>query len=58
MDELQLYELGCLGPRETVTLFQKLIDTGTVWKLEPRFSLFALMLIQTGKCRPRNATLD
>lgn len=51
MDELQLYEWGRLGPRETVMLFQKLIDSGTVWQLEPRFSLFAMMLIQTGKCR-------
>ena len=58
MDELQLYELGRLDPQETVALFQKLIDSGTAWKLEPRLSLFALMLIQTGKCRPRKARLD
>jgi hypothetical protein len=58
MDELQLYELGRPGPRETVALFQKLIDSGTVRKVEPRFSLFALMLIQTGKCRPGFSCLD
>ena len=58
MDELQLYEFGRLDPQQTVILFQRLIDSGTVWKLEPRFSLFALMLIQTGKCRPGFARLD
>jgi hypothetical protein len=57
MNELQLYEWRRLRPRETVMLFQKLIDSGTVWQLEPRFSLFAMMLIQTGKCRP-GSSLD
>lgn len=58
MEELRLYELGRLDAQQTVTLFQRLIDSGTAWNLEPRFSLFALMLIQTGKCRPGAACLD
>lgn len=50
LDTLIEFEEGRLGELETVRLFQKLIDDGTVWKLQGSYGRTAQDLIQGGRC--------
>lgn len=50
LDTLIEFEEGRLVESETVRLFQKLIDDGTVWKLQGSYGRTAQGLIQDGKC--------
>ena len=44
------YEEGRLNEEETVELFQELIDSGVVWKLQGHYGRTAKRLIESGEC--------
>lgn len=44
------FEQGELGDDEIVELFQNLIDTGLVWKLQGSYGRTAHSLIEAGHC--------
>ncbi|MCA9078191.1 MAG: hypothetical protein KDA93_24390 [Planctomycetaceae bacterium] len=50
MDQMIAFELGDLDEAETVSLFQQLIDDGTVWRLQGSYGRMAQQLIETGRC--------
>jgi len=52
-DEVELYESGKLSFEKTVFLFQKLIDSGRIWKMNPYFLSQANHLIERGYVKQR-----
>ena len=50
LDSMIAYEEGELSDEETIDLFQELIDTGLVWKLQGSYGRAAKELIDTGLC--------
>lgn len=53
VEQIIAYENGELTPKETVELFQGLIDSGLVWKLQGHYGRMAIALIQEGACHPK-----
>lgn len=51
-DRLIAHEAGELDQEETARLFQELIDSGLVWKLQGHFGRMAICLINRGDCQP------
>ena len=49
-DAMMKWEAGELSDEETVTLFQALIDDGTVWDLQGMYGRMAESLINAGLC--------
>ena len=50
LDRMIAYEEGHLGPVDTVELFQELIDSGLVWKLQGCYVRQAQALLDAGYC--------
>lgn len=50
VDMVMAYEDGSLGRDETVALFQKLIDDGSVWSMQGHYGRMAQALIRKGYC--------
>ena len=50
LDSMIAYEEGELSDEETIDLFQELIDTGLVWKLQGNYGRVAGSLIDAGLC--------
>ena len=48
--DLLAYEEGELSTEETVALFQRLIDDGTVWQLPGSYGRTAMDFITAGAC--------
>tara|TARA_Y100000296_G_C4947492_1_gene144580 strand:+ start:86 stop:265 length:180 start_codon:yes stop_codon:yes gene_type:complete len=46
--EIVAYEDGALTDEETVTFFQKLVDTGLAWELQGSYGRMADYLIEQG----------
>lgn len=44
------FEQGTLPEQEIISLFQELIDDGTVWELQGTYGRTALSLINHGYC--------
>ena len=53
VEEVELYENGKLSFEKTVLLFQKLIDSGRLWKMNPYFLSQANDLIERGYVKQR-----
>ena len=53
LDEIIAYESGEMDQEEMVCLFQELIDSGLVWKLQGRYGRTASLLIESGRCTDR-----
>lgn len=52
VSKIMAYENGELSDEEAVALFQELIDSGLVWKLQGHYGLTAAALISAGECHP------
>jgi hypothetical protein len=48
VDKIIAYENGELGPEETVTLFQELVNSGLAWKLQGSYGRTAMWMITNG----------
>jgi hypothetical protein len=47
------YEMGDMDEDEVIDLFQRLIDSGTVWHLQGHYGRTATALIEAGYCTNR-----
>lgn len=58
VDQIVEYEQGELDDEATVELFQSLIDSGQVWRLQGHYGRTAMDLIESGFCTlgPERAT--
>jgi hypothetical protein len=52
VDMIIAYENGELGVEETISLFQKLINSGLAWQLQGSYGRMANALIEQGYCQP------
>jgi hypothetical protein len=52
LDQIIAYEMGELDEDEVIRLFQNLIDSGLVWKLQGHYGRTARALIDAGLCHP------
>lgn len=50
LDRMIAYEQGELSYEDSITLFQELIDSGLVWKLQGSYGRTASALIDAGEC--------
>lgn len=50
MNDLIAFEEGTLSKEDTIALFQRLIDDGSVWKLQGSYGRTAMDLIEAGRC--------
>lgn len=53
LDRMVAWEEGQLDEDDTVKLFQELIDSGLVWRLQGSYGRFANALINNGLCHYR-----
>lgn len=53
LDDMIAWEEGELGDEETIRLFQALIDSGLVWRLQGCYGRQAAGLIKDGLCHLR-----
>ena len=51
--QLTAYENGELDKEETIALFQHLLDTGMVWRLQGHYGRVTRVLIEQGAIKPR-----
>jgi hypothetical protein len=49
--KIMQYENDELNDEETIELFQELINTGLVWKLQGHYGRFAVELLGEGFCK-------
>lgn len=55
VDRIIDYESGQLSREEVIELFQALIDSGDVWRLQGSYGRTAVALIEAGLCVPKKA---
>jgi hypothetical protein len=58
LDQMIAYEEGSLDEDDTVDLFQQLIDSGLVWKLQGQYGRMAKALIDAGLCHSPSRRTD
>ena len=51
VDSIIAYEQGSLSQEETLTLFQDLLDSGDVWRLQGHYGRTAVQLLEAGLIR-------
>jgi len=49
-DAMMAWEEGSLSEKDTVKLFQKLIDNGMAWRLQGCYGRQAMAFIESGEC--------
>lgn len=55
LERLMAYEDGTLAPQDTIDLFQDLVDSGDVWRLQGHYRRAAQKLIALGMIQQREA---
>lgn len=50
VDKIVAYESGEQTEQETVKMFQKMIEDGSVWKLQGSYGRTAMELLRAGMC--------
>ena len=58
VDLIIAYESGELDETRTITLFQRLVDSGIVWLLQGRYTREAQRLIEAGRVIVSDETLE
>jgi hypothetical protein len=58
LDRMIQWEDGTLSEEDTIALFQELIDSGLVWRLQGTYGRVAQSLIHNGLCHYRNPKED
>jgi hypothetical protein len=53
LDRMMAFEEGSLSDEETIKLFQDLLDSGLVWKLQGMYGRTASRMIDAGLIRER-----
>ena len=56
LDRLIGYESGTLSLQDTVDLFQELVDSGDVWRLQGHYGRAAQRLIELGMIHKKGVT--
>lgn len=56
LDKMVAYEAGNLTMQEMVDLFQQLVDSGDVWKLQGFYGRTAKALIEEGLVTPSTSS--
>lgn len=54
IEAMMAWEGGTLSDEDTVTLFQRLIDSGLAWKLQGMYGQQASELIEFGVCHVKH----
>lgn len=52
IDAMMAWEQGELSDEDTVTLFQRLIDSGLAWQLQGCYGRQAMRMLEAGVCMP------
>ena len=52
IDQIMAYEQGQQEYKDTIAMFQAMIDDGSVWHLQGHYGRTAARLIESGECRP------
>jgi hypothetical protein len=55
VSQIMDYESGELSDEDTVSLFQRLIDSGMAWRLQGSYGRMAQALIESGACLGRSS---
>ena len=50
LSAMMAWEEGTLNRKDTIRLFQHLIDNGMAWQLQGIYGRFATILLRTGVC--------
>jgi len=53
VDKIIAYEQGNLSQEDTITLFQEMIDDGSVSQMQGHYGRMAKSLIESGLCHER-----
>lgn len=56
--DIQAYEEGLLDEKQTITLFQSLVDSGLAWQLQGSYGRTAIDLINQGLITAPRVTKD
>lgn len=51
-DKIMDYEFGALSEEDMISLFQHLVDTGLVWRMQGHYGRVAMSLIEAGVVSP------
>ena len=52
VDTIMAYENGSLSEKDTIKMFQEMIDNGSAWTLQGHYGRTARRLIEDGLCEP------
>jgi len=58
ISQIMAYEQGALGQDEIVDLFQELINSRLVWKLQGHYGRTANQLIEAGCCKHQDDAVN